>query len=119
MRNLTDRQRQVLDCIRDHVKQFGFPPSRPEIARQLGVSHASTIDYHLAALMKKGWIELHPETPRGIQLLQDELPAVTAADIPACESILTGARIVERVPRLVGERFSPKPDYFLLFVTTA
>ena len=114
MRNITDRQRQVLDCIRDHVRQFGFPPSRPEIAKRLGLSHASTVDYHLTALMRKGWIELHADTPRGIQLLQDELPAVIAGDIPACEPILSGGLIVERVPSSVGERFSPRPDYFLV-----
>ncbi len=78
------------------------------------MSHASTVDYHLTALMKKGWIELHADTPRGIQLLQDELPAVTAGDIPACKPILAGGHIVERVPRLVGERFSPRPDYFFV-----
>ena len=114
MRNITDRQQQVLDCIRDHVRQFGFPPSRSELAKRLGVSHASTVDYHLAALMKKGWIQLHADTPRGIQLLRDELPAVIARNIPACKSILSGGHIVEHVPRLVGERFSPRPDYFFV-----
>ena len=114
MRNITDRQQQVLDCIRNHVRRFGFPPSRPEIARQLGLSHASTVDYHLTALMRKGWIALHADTPRGIQLLQDALPAVLAGDIPACEPILSGGHIVERVPTFFSKRFSPRPDYFFV-----
>ena len=44
VKNLTERQLEVLDCIRDRVKTHGFPPARNEIAEALGVAHISTVD---------------------------------------------------------------------------
>ena len=113
MRNLTDRQSQVLECIRAYIRSHGYPPSRSEIAKSLGLTHASTIDWHLTALMRKGWVEIPPDTPRGIRLLKEDLPVVPIGRIAAGEPIVAESRIVDRMPMAVAERFSPRPDYFL------
>ena len=113
MRALTERQRQILDFIRAYVRKHGVAPSRPEIGQGVGLSHKSTVDAHLSALMKKGWVELHPGSPRNIRLLREELPVVPAGPIAAGEPVWADSRVTRRIPRAVAEMFSPRPDYFL------
>ena len=113
MRNLSRRQRETLDFVRAFVDEHGVAPSRPEIARGLGISHVSTVDSHLLALMKKGWVELKPGSPRNIRLLREDIPVVVAGPIAAGEPILAEGRVTSRLPRSARELFSPPPDYFL------
>ena len=120
MKKLTDRQREALDHIRTYTRRHGFPPSRAELAEEMQVTHASSVDSHLAALQKKGWIELRPNTRRGIRLLGEadaDLPLIDLVepigDIAAGEPIVAESRIVERIPATVAERFHPRPAYFL------
>ena len=113
MQNLSERQRETLDFIRKYVTEHGVAPSRPEIAEALGLTHKSTVDAHLSALMKKGWIELRPGSPRNIRLLREQLPVIVAGQIAAGEAILTESRVTRQVPRAVAEMFSPAPSYFL------
>ena len=113
MRNLTERQREVLDFIRGYVETHGFPPARPEIAEALEVAHVSTVDWHLLALMKKGWIEIRHDTPRGLRLLREGLPVASLGIIAAGESVSDGAPAATRMPRAVARQFSPAPDYFV------
>ena len=116
---LTDRQRDVLDIIRRHVRARGVPPSRSELAKELGVGRQSTVDQQLSALAKKGWVRLLPGVERGIQLLREGAPLLDADQLP---EVTAGNPIVadEQAarPRLhdfesfVSE-FSGRPDFFL------
>ena len=75
MRPLTPRQQEVLDLIKSTMLDTGMPPTRAEIARQLGFRSANAAEEHLKALAKKGVIEILPGTSRGIKLnipLDDE-----------------------------------------------
>lgn len=65
---LTDRQQQILDLIREAVKNTGFPPTRAEIAQTLGFKSANAAEDHLRALARKGVIELTAGASRGIRL---------------------------------------------------
>ena len=116
MKDLTDRQRETLELIRAHTRRHGFPPSRKELAKSLGLSHPSSADGHLTALQTKGWIELRPDTKRGIRLVGDADPPVPLVDlveptgeIAAGEPIVAESRIVDRIPSAVAEQFSPMP----------
>ena len=113
MRRLTDRQIEVLDCVRAYVREHGVAPSRPEIAAAIGIRNSSTVDGHLTALMKKGWIELHPGSPRNIRLLKDDLPLTVAGPIAAGEPILADERVTARIPRAMADWFPHRPDFFL------
>ena len=120
MKDLTDRQRQALEAIRIYRRRHGFPPSRAELSKSLGLSHPSSADGHLSALQAKGWIELRRDTKRGIRLIGEADPDVPLVDlvepigeIAAGEPIVAESRIVDRIPATVAERFSPTPDYFL------
>lgn len=68
MRELTPRQHEILDLIRQHIANTGFPPTRAEIAAQLGFRSANAAEEHLKALARKGVIELTSGTSRGIRL---------------------------------------------------
>ena len=113
MRRLTDRQIEVLDCVRAYVREHSVAPSRPEIAAALGLRNTSTVDGHLTALMKKGWIELRPGSPRFIRLLKDDLPLTVAGPIAAGEPILADERVTARIPRAMADWFPRSPDFFL------
>ena len=89
---LTPRQAEILEAIRDHIAEFRRPPSQPELARALGLASTNGVFKHLAALEKKGAIELSPGLARGIRIKQEGLPLVgrVAAGSPmlALENLL-------------------------------
>ena len=115
MRELTERQRDVLNIVRNHIRQVGVPPSRKEIARSLGLRATSAVDAHLHALARKGWIELVPEIERGIRLRSSgELPLIEpTGEIAAGEPLLAESRVVDRIPGTIADQFSPRAHYFL------
>lgn len=82
---LTARQSQILDIIRLAIQQTGRPPTRAEIARQLGFRSANAAEDHLRALERKGYIHLSAATSRGIQLTGQALAAAADADPTAPE----------------------------------
>ncbi|ARB45478.1 MULTISPECIES: transcriptional repressor LexA [Alcanivoracaceae] len=113
---LTLRQQQVLDCIRDSQADTGMAPTRAEIAERMGFQSKNAASDHLRALERKGYIRLHSDRSRGIQLLEsalgdeDELPVVgkVAAGTPI-EAVENVQRTVP-VPRGL---FRQRPTYLL------
>jgi len=67
---LTPRQSEILELISKAIEETGLPPTRAEIANQLGFASANAAEEHLRALAKKGYIELTPGTSRGIRIPQ-------------------------------------------------
>jgi len=68
-RELTARQRQILDFIRAEIHRRGFPPSVREIGEAVGLSSSSTVHSHLAALEAKGLLRRDPSKPRALEVL--------------------------------------------------
>ena len=64
---LTKRQTEVLECIKRHIGETGYPPTRADIAKDLGFRSSNAAEEHLKALAKKGAIEIIPGTSRGIR----------------------------------------------------
>ena len=116
-RDLTDRQQEVLDHIREHIRKWGMPPSRAELAKSVGLAFGSGVLYHLQALERKGWIELTPGRTgasdcceRGLRVRPDELPEVAAgAPILADES-----KAIMRVPDELTRRLHPQADFYVV-----
>ncbi|TMH14033.1 MAG: transcriptional repressor LexA [Betaproteobacteria bacterium] len=73
---LTDRQQQILDLVQSAIERTGAPPTRAEIAAELGFRSANAAEEHLQALARKGVIELVGGTSRGIRLKSDTLRAL-------------------------------------------
>lgn len=111
MLKLTARQEQVLDVIRQHIDNTGLPPTRADIARELGFRSANAAEEHLKALARKGAIEIIPGASRGIRLPDDEgLPLV--GQVAAGAPILAAENIEERCSVDPGF-FRPRADYLL------
>ena len=114
MRELTTRQHAVLDAIKAHLRRHGVPPSRTELAHSLGLSEASSVTGHLARLADAGWIQLLPNTNRGIRVLHEDLPLLGAlAEVAAGTPIVCDTHIIDRVPASIAEHFRPRPDFLL------
>ena len=114
MRELTERQREILDAIKAHIGRHGVPPSRTELARSVRLADASSVTAHLARLADAGRIELIPNKNRGIRVVDQHVPLLGAlAEVAAGTPIVCEAHILERVPAAIAERFHPRPDYLL------
>jgi repressor LexA len=97
-KELTDRQREVLDAIRRYVAEKGFPPSIRELGHMVGIKSLRGVTIHLDALERKGWIE-RERTSRGIRLSrQKEAIAVplleTSTGLESPESSLSSDECV-------------------------
>jgi repressor LexA len=111
MENLTSRQAQVLDLIKQYIADTGYPPTRADIARELGFRSPNAAEEHLKALARKGAIEMIPGTSRGIRLPDDGgLPIV--GRVAAGSPILAAEHIEDRVEIPVGF-FHPRADFLL------
>ena len=75
---LTTRQQQILELIQRTVSRTGAPPTRAEIAREMGFKSANAAEEHLQALARKGVIELVGGTSRGIRLRSADLESINA-----------------------------------------
>ena len=115
MRQLTPRQREILELIQDFIAEYGMPPTRAEIAKELGFKSANAAEQHLRALQKKGVLELLPGASRGIQLkdsLRDQLGLPLVGRVAAGSPILAEEHI-EAHYKVDQAFFNPKPHYLL------
>jgi repressor LexA len=111
MEKLTQRQEQVLDVIRRHIDDTGYPPTRADIALELGFKSANAAEEHLKALARKGAIEIIAGASRGIRLPE-------SAGIPIVGRVAAGSPIlaqehIEDYCAMPPSFFSPAADYFL------
>ena len=65
---LTQRQRRVLEVIRDSIERRGYPPSVREIGEAVGLSSASSVAHQLTVLQRKGWLRRDPNRPRALDV---------------------------------------------------
>lgn len=130
---LTPRQQQILDLVHEAIERTGAPPTRAEIAAELGFKSANAAEEHLQALARKGMLELVGGTSRGIRLSRQALRGLNdsrnkpfSLPMPGLEQIslaLVG-RVAAGSPILAQEHidqrysveaslFPGKPDYLL------
>ncbi|MFW0038758.1 MAG: transcriptional repressor LexA [Arsenophonus endosymbiont of Dermacentor nuttalli] len=117
MKELTLRQQQVYDLVREHISQTGMPPTRAEIASSLGFRSPNAAEEHLKALARKGVIEIVSGASRGIRLLQEKnenenegLPLI--GRVAAGEPLLAQEHI-ESHYRIDATIFRPSADFLL------
>ncbi len=130
---LTARQQQILDLIQSAIARTGAPPTRAEIATELGFRSANAAEEHLQALARKGVIELISGTSRGIRLkgdalraLQDargsqyslSLPGMAQLALPLIGRVAAGSPIlaqehVDQTYYVENTLFQHQPDYLL------
>lgn len=134
MLKLTARQEQILNLIKEAIENTGFPPTRAEIAAELGFKSANAAEEHLQALARKGAIEISPGTSRGIRLRDigsDRMtsgaalrqmalphPSLMQLSLPLVGRVAAGSPIlaqehIEATYNIDPSLFSAKPDYLL------
>ena len=111
--NLTARQAQILELIKRHINDTGFPPTRVDIAEEFGFRSANAAEEHLKALAKKGMIEIIPGTSRGIRLTETSIQGIPLVGrVAAGDPILAEENIEDRIDLPPG--FSnPHADFLL------
>jgi len=115
MRELTPRQRQILEMIQEFIAETGMPPTRAEIANELGFKSANAAEEHLRALQRKGVLDLLPGASRGIQLkdsLRDQMGLPLVGRVAAGSPILAEEHI-EAHYKVDPHIFNPQPHYLL------
>ncbi|MFT7287524.1 MAG: repressor LexA [Halieaceae bacterium] len=114
MLKLTARQEEVLAVVRSHIDATGMPPTRADIARELGFRSANAAEEHLKALARKGALEIIPGASRGIRLpnLPEEAGLPLIGRVAAGEPILATANIEEHCA-IAPEFFRPRADFLL------
>ena len=134
---LTARQQQILDLVQSAIERTGAPPTRAEIAAELGFKSANAAEEHLQALARKGVIELVGGTSRGIRLKSDTLralnearlsrygeqyllplPAIAQLTLPLVGRVAAGSPIlaqehIDQTYLMEASMFPRRPDYLL------
>ncbi|MBL0086106.1 MAG: transcriptional repressor LexA [Ideonella sp.] len=130
---LTARQQQILDLVQSAIERTGAPPTRAEIAAELGFRSANAAEEHLQALARKGVIELVVGTSRGIRLHSDTLrnlnqarnkqfslplPGIAQLTLPLVGRVAAGSPIlaqehIDQTYVMEASMFPRRPDYLL------
>ena len=128
---LTARQQQILELIQSAIARTGAPPTRAEIAAELGFKSANAAEEHLQALARKGAIELVSGTSRGIRLKNDQLRSINESRgasfslsnlsqlvLPLIGRVAAGSPIlaqehIDQTYFVENSLFQRKPDYLL------
>jgi len=93
---LTDRQRQVYDAIRDHLACHGVTPKLTELGHTLGIRSRGVVHRHVHALADAGLVEVEPGRHRGIRLAGATSPP-EALELPLLGRIVAGQPL-EAIP---------------------
>ncbi|WP_374565894.1 transcriptional repressor LexA [Ideonella sp.] len=130
---LTARQQQILDLVQTTIERTGAPPTRAEIAAELGFRSPNAAEEHLQALARKGVIELVGGTSRGIRLQSGTLralneargkqfslplPSLAQLTLPLVGRVAAGNPIlaqenIDQTYVLEASLFPRRPDYLL------
>lgn len=113
MNKLTTRQAEVLDFIKSYIEETGYPPTRADIAKDLGFKSANASEEHLKALARKGAIEMIPGTSRGIKLPESENEGLPIIGRVAAGNPILAEEHIEDYCELPATFFSPNANYLL------
>ena len=113
MKNLTKRQEEILDLIKTHISDFGFPPTRADIANKLGFKSPNAAEQHLRAIEKKGFIKILSGASRGIVLSESENNEIPVIGLVAAGGPILAQENIEKTIPKSRNLFSDDIDYYL------
>ena len=118
MHALTPRQAEILEFIRKYQQETGYPPTRSEIAQEMGFKSPNAAEEHLKALARKKAIEIVPGASRGIRLPELEAANSAQRGLPVVGQVAAGSPIlaqecIDEYVSIPAELFYPKADYLL------
>lgn len=115
MDELTPRQQQILDWIRDHLRRHQRPPTQAEITVAMGFRSRTATRDHLEALARKGALSLQRGASRGIVVHDTSAPTQT---LPLVGRVAAGQPILA-LEHVIAEHqvdpslFRARADYLL------
>jgi repressor LexA len=113
MIKLTSRQEEILQYIKEYLQETGFPPTRSDIAKEMGFKSPNAAEDHLRALARKGAIEMIPGASRGIKLpINEQLGLPIIGQVAAGSPILAEESIANYCD-VPPDLFNPTADYLL------
>ena len=119
---LTTRQSNILDFIRDRLEHAGQAPTLEEIGQAMGLANVSAVLKHVRSLEAKGRLQIEPNRSRGIRLVTAPDPAdADTMELPLVGRIAAGEPLfsesrIERTLRVSRWLFRLKPDYLVSVV---
>ena len=122
---LTERQREILECIETAMRDRGYPPSVREIGEAVGLSSSSTVHAHLSTLQRLGFLRRDPSKPRAIEVRYDPHTGSNAerrpvrhvpliGEVAAGTGVLSEERVEEVFP--LPQDFTGDGNLFMLKV---
>lgn len=93
--NLTERQRQILNFVREYTYSKGYPPSVREIGNAVGLSSSASVHSHLHKLEALGFLLRNPSKPRALELTQEaSWRQKTIVPVPLVGKVTAGVPIL-------------------------
>jgi repressor LexA len=120
--DLSDKQLNILNFIKNEILQKGYPPAVREICDAVGLKSTSTVHGHLERLEKKGFIRRDPTKPRAIEITDDSFLPIRSemvsvpviGKVSAGEPLLAVENIEEYFP--IPSTYMPNNQTFMLKV---
>ena len=120
---LSERQKQILNFVREHVYSKGYPPAVREIGLAVGLSSSASVHSHLHKLEKLGFLQRDPSKPRALELTQESswrqktmVPVPLIGKVTAGQPILAVENIEETYP-LPLDLIGCQDEVFMLAVS--
>jgi len=113
MEKLTARQQEVLNLTRSAIEDTGYPPTRAEIAAELGFRSPNAAEEHLKALARKGAIEMMPGASRGIRIVGEDSPGLPIIGRVAAGEPILAQEHIEDYCEIPPSFFKPGADFLL------
>ena len=113
MKNLTKRQEEILNLIKTHMLDLGFPPTRADIAKSLGFKSPNAAEQHLRAIEKKGYIKILSGASRGIVLNDSENDQIPVIGLVAAGGPILAEENVEKTIPRSNNLLSSDIDFYL------
>ena len=105
---ITDKQKEILEYIKETILKKGYPPAVREICEAVNLKSTSSVHSHLETLEKNGYIRRDPTKPRTIEILDDDF-ALTRREVVNVPLIGTVAAGIPLLAQENIEDYMPIP----------
>lgn len=93
---ITEKQRQILDFVKQEILQKGYPPAVREICKAVNLKSTSSVHAHLETLERNGYIRRDPSKTRAIEIVDDDfnLSRREVVNLPIIGTVAAGMPIL-------------------------
>lgn len=93
---ITDKQREILEYIKESILKKGYPPAVREICEAVKLKSTSSVHSHLEQLERNGYIRRDPTKPRTIEIIDDtfNLARREVVNVPLLGTVAAGAPLL-------------------------